>query len=417
VTALSETRLSTKDMKDWLEQQTRSILTPVQDEAKELRDDMRKSLETEAEATKMLLDNSNREIEQRNMRVYGRARALNKLARLFLDRLKKIIVPEQVSYDILDGFVQDTQRVFIVLDVDIKNWFPRISPFFIIDRRKFLAVHEKAKLTLKMLNDFVTKDYVKTKTIEETFKLIDDVQALELQLNAVETQKATMQTEREPIEKEIADLQQRIAELETNGPIDELNALEMERETLTNDLKHALRHMQKPFIKVQALATGGGGAGLTPDELKVLSGYMENPLETFAAEPSGYPTLKEILQKLSRLLDEDKLKLKSDKARKAVQSIDEILMQNSLAELQARAINVVGRRNQLLSSTKMDEIKHDLALCQDQLKQLTARKTSVETHEAVKGQAESDIQEKIHSDKRAIEKNVLGFLGKKIEIT
>jgi uncharacterized linocin/CFP29 family protein len=167
---------------------------------------------------------------------------------------------------------------------------------------------------------------------------------------------------------------------------------------------------------MQALATGGGGAGLTPDEVRVLSGYMENPLETFAAEPFGYPTLKEILQKVIRLMDEDKLKLKSDKARKASQSVDEILMQNSLAELQTRVINVVARRNQLVESSRMDETKHDLALCEDQVKQLTARKTSVETHEAVKGQAETDIQERIRNNKRAIEKNVLSFLGKKIEI-
>ncbi len=403
-------------MKSWLEQQTRSVLTPVQDDARDLRDEMRQALENEAEASKMLLDNSNREIEQRNMRVYGRARALNKLARLFLDRLKKVIVPDQVSYDLLNTFVEDTQRVFIVLDVDIKTWFPRISPFFIIDRRKFLAVHEKAKLTLKLLSDFITKDYVKTKTIEETVQLIDEVQALERQLVDVEAQKATVQSERAPIEKEIGGLQQRITELETKGPIDELNSVEIETEALTNDIKHALRHMQKPFIKVQALATSGGGAGLTPDELKILNGYMENPLETLAAEPQGYPTLKEIMQKLTRLMDEDKLKLKADKARKAAQSIDEILMKNSLAELQTRAISVVGRRNQLLASSRMDEIRHDLAVCQDQLKQLNARKMSMETHEAVKGQAETDIQEKIRNDKHQIEKNVLGFLGKRIEI-
>ena len=413
---MSETKLSMKDLKVWLDEQTRNILNPVQDEAKDLRDEMRQALETETEACKMLLDNSNREIEHRNMRVYGRARALNKLARLFLDRLKKITIPDQVSYDLLNRFAQDTQRVFIVADVDIKNWFPRISPFFIIDRRKYLAVHEKAKLTLNLLNDFLTKDYVKTKTIEETFQLINDVQALERQLGEVEAQKASMEGERAPIEREIADLQQRIAELETKGLMDELNSVETDKETLTNELKHALRHLQKPFIKVQALAAGGGGAGLTPDELKLLNGYMENPLETFAGEPDGYPTLKEILQKLSRLLDEDKLKLKSDKARKAGQSIDEILMKNSLVDLQTRAIRVVAHRNQLLASNSMDVIKRDLSLCQDQLKQLTARKTSVETHEAVKEHAETDIQERINSDKRLIEKNVLGFLGKKIEI-
>ncbi len=413
---LSEKKLSTSELENWLEEETRAVLAPVQNQAQQLRDGMRTALDNEVEASKMLLDNSNREIERRNMRVYGRARALNKLAKLFLDRFKKIIVPEQVSYDILNRFTQETQRVFIVVDVDIKNWFPRISPFFIIDRRKFLTVHEKAKFTLAALNDFVVKEYVKTKTLEETFQLITEIQSLENQLAEIASQKANMQTERLPLDKEICELQQRIAELETKGPIDQLNLVEAEKEAVGNELKDALRHLQKPFIKVQALATQGGGAGLTPDELKMLTDYLERPLETFAAEEPGYPTLRIILQKLSRLLEEDKLKLKSDKARKATHSVDEILNRDSLSRLQARSIDVVSRRNQLMASSRMNETKRDLALYQDQLKQLSARKASVETHEAVKEHAKADIQEKIRSDKLQIEKNVASFLGKKIEI-
>ena len=83
--------------------------------------------------------------------------------------------------------------------------------------------------------------------------------------------------------------------------------------------------MQKPFIKMQALALQGGGAGLTPDEVKKLGQYLEKPFEALATEEAGYPLLKQILQNLARLMDEDKLKLKSDKARKAEQSVDEIL--------------------------------------------------------------------------------------------
>lgn len=409
-------KLSINEMKSWLDQETRSILAPVQDQAKQLRDEMRQALDTEAEACKMLFDNSNREIERRNMRVYGRARALNKLAKLFLDRLKKIVIPEQISYESLNRFAQDTQRVFIVLDVDIKNWFPRISPFFIIDRRKFLMVHEKAKLSLSTLNDFLTKEYLKTKTVEETFQLINEVQSLEQRLGDVTTQKATMRTEREPIEKEIAELQQRIEQLETQGPIDQLNVVEAERDVINNELRNELRHLQKPFIKAQALATSGGGAGLTPDELKKLSQYMENAVEAIASEEIGYPTLRQILEKLTRLMNEDKLKLKDDKARKATQSINDILNSNSLTSLQKRSLDVVTRRNELLASSKMDEIKHDLAVCQDQLKQLIARRASMETHETVKENDETTIQERIRADKRTIEKNVNSFLGKNIEV-
>ena len=155
---------STAELKHWLETQTNSILSPVHTQAKKLRDDMNMAMQSVAEVSKLLLENSTREIEKRNMKVYNRARALNKLAHLFVDRLKKITAPEEISFDTLSRYAQDVQKVFLVTDIDIKNWFPRISPFFIMDRRKFLAIYERARLTYNSLNDFVTKEYVKTKT-------------------------------------------------------------------------------------------------------------------------------------------------------------------------------------------------------------------------------------------------------------
>ena len=385
-------------------------------QAQRLRDEMRTALQGVTDVSKMLLDNSAKEIERRNMRVYNRARALNKLARLFLDRLKKVNAPDQVTYDSLNKFAQETQKAFIVTDIDIRNWFPRISPFFIMDRRKFLTVHEKAKITLATLNDFLTEEYVKTKTLEETFQLISALHTLEKQLSEIEAQKASMENERLPLEKEIAELEHKTAELKGGGPIDQLFLVEAEAETLNSELKHALRHLQKPFKKMQALALQGGGAGLTPDELNKLGQYLEKPFKALAAEEAGYPLLKQILQKLARLMDEGKLKLKADKARKAEQALNEILKRDSLANIHTRCVDVATRERQILNSPKLDEIRRGLSLLQEQIEQLKARKASVEAHEAVKEHAHDEILDKVCSHKKAIEKNVYSSLGKRVQI-
>jgi hypothetical protein len=407
---------SSNEIKSWLEDQTSSILTPVQAQAKKLRDDMRDATQNVAEVSKMLLDNSAKEIEKRNKRVYNRARALNKLARLFTDRIRKVNVPDQVSYDSLNKFAQETQKVFIVTDIDIKNWFPRISPFFIMDRRKFLAVHEKAKESLAALNDFLTKEYIKTKTLEETFQLINDLHNLEKQLLDVEAERKSIENERLPIEKEIAELEQKSAELQGKGPVEQLFLVEAEIEKLNKELKHALRHLQKPFKKMRALALYRGGAGLTPDERNMLELYLEKPFKALATEAAGYPVLKQILQKLARLMKEGKLKLKSDKARKAEQALNGILKRDSLAKIYTRCADVATRERQILNSAKMEEIKHSLSVFQDQTKQLKARKARVEAHEAVKEHAYNAIVSRISSHKKAIEKNVYGSLGQKVQI-
>src|SRR3990172_8357507 len=377
---------------------------------------MKVALQNETEASKMLLESSTKEIERRNMRVYNRARALNKLAHLFLDRLKKVIIPEQISYESLSKFAQESQKIFIVSDIDIKNWFPRISPFFIIDRRRFLTVHEKAKITLSDLNDFITKEYVKTKSLEETFQLIDDLHKLHNHVSEIKAHCENLKNDRVPLEKEISELEQKARDLESMGPIDQLKLVDAEIESLSSEVKHSMRHLQKPFIKMQALSIQGGGSGLSPDEVSKLGQYMEAPFEALSTDKDGYPLLKEILQKLVHLLDDDKRKLKADKARKAGQSVADILNRDSLASLQARCKETANRKQQLLDSTKLDEIKRNLSLLQEQIEQLKARKASIESHEAVKEHEQFSMQERLRNQKHSIEKNVLNCLGKKVQI-
>lgn len=377
---------------------------------------MNMSLQGVGDVSKLLLDNSTREIERRNMRIYNRARALNKLAHLFLDRLKKLNLPEEISYDTVSRYAQETQKVLMVTEIDIKNWFPRISPFFIMDRRKFLTVYERAKQAYAILNDFVTKEYIKTKTLEEAFQLLNELQNVQKQLETIGEEKEKIKNERIPIEKEIAELEQKIGELKNSGPIDKLNLVNAEIDTLSGELKHSLRHLQKPFIKMQALATSGGGGGITPDELNKVNQYLEKPLDAFTTEENGYPMLREILEKLESLMAEDKLKLKQDKARKAEQSINEILRKDSLAKLQIRCAEMATTKEQLLSSSKMGEIKRSLSVFQEQVDQLKARKTSIETHEAVKENAYNEALEKISNLKRSIERNIYSSIEIKVQI-
>ena len=409
-------KLSSANVKSWLESETGSIFIPVHSKAQKLLDDMRKSLENLTDASKMLLENSGKEIEKRNMKTYGRARALNKLARLFLDRIRQIKVPDQVSYDSFRAFVQETQKAFLVTEVDVRNWFPRVSPFFILDRRKFLTVFEKAKELLKDLNNFLTKEYVKTKTLEETFQLIDKLKAFENQLANLKEQKAKAKNEKTSLEKEITETHQKMTDLKSKGGIGQLNQIGLEIEALNTEVKHNLRHLQKPFIKMQSLSLHGGGSGLTPEEFNKLNQYLENPFEAFATEEAGYPLLKQILQKLARSLDDGKLKLKTDKERKAEQAIDNILSKNSLTNLHQKCIESITRKRQLSTSAEVAETKGDLSRLQERLERLERRREINESEENAIERASGETLEKIRSHKNQIEKNIFSFMDRRVHV-
>jgi hypothetical protein len=415
-TQLSEVKLASKDARSWLDKETRQTFVPVHAKARKLLDEMRKNLDSLAEASKMLLDNSAKEIEKRNMRTHGRARAMNKLARLFVDRMRIIKIPEQVSYKTLEDFVEDTQKAFSVTDVDVANWFPRISPFFILDRRKFSAVFEKAKDSLRVLEYFLSKEYVKTKMLEETFQLIDEVLAHGQQLATLQNQKTRIEAEKASVEGEIAQIQQKISDLRSKGSMGKLDQTSTEIETLSVEVRHALQHLQKPFVKLQSLATHGGGSGLTPEELNKLDQYIQNPFEAFATETSGTPLLKEILRKLARSVSEEKLKLKPEKIRKAEQITDSITNRDSLATLHQKSQEAMIRKAQLSTSTEIEATRQDLSRLQGQREHLGRRKGIVESEREAVQKKHVETIRSISTDKSQIEKSIMGFLGKKVHI-
>jgi hypothetical protein len=409
-------KFSSKDIKGWLERETGSLFTPIHSKAQKLLDEMRKMLDSLSEVSKMLLDNSQKEIEKRNPKTYGRARALNKLAKLFVDRMRQIKIPNKVTYDSFNGFVQETQKAFLVTEVDLRNWFPRISPFFILDRRKFQVVFEKAKDLHKEFTSFLTKEYVKTKTLEETFQLIDKLQTLEQQLTNLGNQKTRTQNEKTHVENEIAETQLRIADLKNKGSLGQLSQVRAEAEALSSEVKQNLQHLQKPFIKLQSLATHGEGSGLTPDELNKLNQYVDNSFEAFAAEEAGLPLLKGILGKLSRAMSEDKLKLKPEKTRKAEQLVESIVKRDSLDSLHQKSVDVVIRRKQLSASAELAETEKDLSKLREQLEEQDRRKRVIEGEQVTLERACNETMEKIRNNKAQIEKNVFDFLNKRITI-
>lgn len=413
---MSEVKLTVKDTRSWLEEETRQILVPVHVKTKKLLDDMQKNIGNLSEACKMLLDNSAKEIEKRNMKTHGRARALNKLARLFVDRVRTVEVPEKVSYRTIENFVQSTQKALLVTDTDVAKWFPRISPFFILDRRRFSAVFEKTKDSLKILESFLSKEYVKTRILEETLQLIDEVITKEQQLMTLQNQKARIQAEEAKIGSEIAQIQQRLDDLRSKGSMGKLRQTSAEIKTLSSEVKQSLRHLRKPFVKLQSLATHGGGSGLTPEELSKLDQYIQNPFQAFATETSGTPLLKQILRKLAQSISDGKLKLKADKTRKAEQMMDSITNSDSLATLHHACREASTRKTELSTSTEIESTRLDLSSLQERLEHLGRKRARVQGERQTLQRKHDETVESISTGKNEIEKNIEGILSKKVHV-
>jgi hypothetical protein len=215
---------------------------------------------------------------------------------------------------------------------------------------------------------------------------------------------------------EMAEAKQRIADLKTMGSVGQLSQTGTEIEALSLEIKHSLQHLQKPFIKLQSLASHGSGSGLTPEELHKLSQYLENPFEALSTEDEGHPVLKQVLEKLQKSISEDKLKLKPEKARKAEQDINNILRDNSLLNLHQRCREAMSRRTKLSTSEEVATTQKDLTKLHEYVSNLTRSKGVLEGEEQSINRTYVETADKIKSRKGEIEKNIFSFTSKKVTI-
>ena len=412
---MSEIKLSSDQIKDWLENETDHFLSPIQEEAKNNLQTLQQIKENILETTKILIESSQKEIEKRNMRVLNRARALNKLANLFSDRINKINVPEELSYSNLSKITEETNKILLVNEVDIKNWFPRISPFFIRDRRKFITVHERSKESLAEVTDFLKNEYIKTKTLQETFQLISNLIVLEKKLEELEIERKDIEKNQQEITKKLSDLTNQIDSLKEKNTLSQLSQLDIQNQKLTKELHHAFRRLDKSFKKMHALLLRDKSIVLTSQEIDYLEKYIENPFTAITKEKPNYPILKQILKILNGLLETGKLKLKSDKKRKAQDTIKKI-NNNSLIKLQEKSIANINQKQNLLTSTILAEITRKKTELQEQNRKIKARKSRIDAHALVKKNKYNQIKNQIDKNKKLIEKNIFDSIEKTIKI-
>ena len=413
---MSETvEIPLKDVQEWLEQETLSIVEPLKAEGKTLLDNISGKLDDVQEACDKLLEDAEREMTKGVRKTYRRARVLSKLAKNFSEMIDKVTIPDQISHENLHMMCEDLERMLATMVRERGKWFPVISPYFIIDRRRFDIALKRAADSIKELRDFSLGEYAKAETVEKAFFMIEKLRQSSIELDEAKKRMKKMKSRMGALEKKIAENQQKIVSIKSKSEVADLVRINEEIKELEKKVKHNLRYLQKPFLKFQTLARGPGYP-LPPDELKKLGEYLSNSFEAFATEPEGYPTLKSILQKIEDAIAKGKLKLKSSRLRKAKDQINSVLNEDSLALLHQNCREILSQKQQLSTSSIIAKSRSEVTQLQKDLKDLLNRKKLVDSRGAVLENEVRKTLEKIEEQKKELEKTILELTGKNVQI-
>jgi len=410
-----ELEISLENLREWLERETVPIVEPLKAEVISLLNDLRDKLDDIRENCEKFLEDSEREMLKSNPKTYRRAREAYRFARAILEVIDETSIPEEVSHENLQTSCEDFKKMFSAIGRERAKRFPRISPYFIIDRRRLDIALKKAVESFEELRSFSSDRYEEAKTAEDSFLMIDKLLHLLDELDVAEKRMEKMELRIKALEKKITENQQKTTLIKSKDEIDELEQVNREIKELEKRVKHDLRHLQKPFLKFQSLARGPSYS-LPLDETKKLREYLNNPFLAFATEDEGYPLLKGILQKMEDAMAKGKMKLKSSRLRKARQKIKEILRKDALTTLHRSCEETFSQRQQLLTSEAMGAFQNKLRQFRKDLGELEKRKELVDSRKAVLESECQKIMEKIKTQKRGLEKTILELTDKNVQV-
>jgi hypothetical protein len=400
---------------DWLTKETESTVKSMNTEAKKILEDIKNHLDELYEASEKLLEDAEKEMAKGSRKTFRRAKFLYKLSGSFCDLVDNVTIPEEINSNNLREMSEQLTKAMETINQEKTKWFRALAPYFILSRRRFEASYKRAEMPYHRFAEFLSEEYTKIENIEKVPKEIASIQTLILELNNYKKNKQTRTENLAVLDDKIAQTQKQLQSLQNKGELVELGQLDSKIADLTKAVKYELRHLQKPFLKLQTLVNNPGYS-LVADANSKLDQYMKNPFAALATEKENYPLLRTILQKIDSALKNKKMKLKSSRLRKAKDQINKIVNKDSLGSLQLECKQFFDQKRQLLNSGAISNVKDEKSELNDCLKDLETKKHLLQAKDSRLAKEHEQSRKRVQEQKNELELIVSSVINEKVKI-
>jgi hypothetical protein len=412
---MSHTEIRLLEVKQWLSKDTEHTIEPLQEKARNLIKEIKERVSDATDSSQKMLQNSQSEMDKGNPKTYRFSRNANKFAESLTDTFNALKLSDSTEYESFRVFSDELEKTCVNADQLRRSAYPYISPYFIFDRRRLDVFIKRLYDINKELHSFMTSKYSVIKTADEANSHVDKLtQTLD---DTKQNEDSLNQTQEKMLllENEITETKEKLLQMRSRSEFHELAKLDQRTEELRADVKHHLRHLQKPFYKLQSLSRSGEVA-VPPDEIRKLEEYLEDPLVALAAEDNGYSTLRSILTKLGSTIAQGKLKLKSQRLRKAQDQINAVIGNNSLDQLQKNGQEALAQRKQLLSSEATRTLQSELLQLQRQLETLQKEYEFITARNKALKNDQLKLKERTEHLRKELEEKILQLTHKNVHV-
>ncbi len=411
----STLQVTAEEIRKWLEEETASLLEPLRERGSGMLLDLKSKFDEVEGISARLFEDAEKEMRRGDSKTYHASRAASRLSRNLSEKIGKIAIPKMISYQSLHSLDGELREMLTSIGMERRRWFKHIEPYFIMNRRRLDTGLRKIVDSTEKIQGFLSRDYTKAKIVEDVFGEVDNfLQSLNESNELTELEKQdVLQTK--TLDERIVEDQQKVASVQNQKEAHDLVEINIRIEELTKKVRHILHHLQKPLFKLQSLMREGEvQADLA--ETKKLDDLLNDPFEALATEEEGCPLIKAILQKMKETMAEGKLKLKISRLRKAQEQVDGMFLNKALSTLCQECEKARNVRERLLTSEAIAKFQKELVQFETDLKDLKAQRDLASSRIANVKEEQLKKLQRIQSQKRALENDILELTGKKIEI-
>lgn len=303
----------------------------------------------------------------------------------FSDRIKKEIddieIPEEedLNYDNMNKLVNSIKKLFTSINDIAKKSLPKFQKIVQPEIKELNYITRKLGKKQAVLEHFIRKKYIDVKNAEDLLKKFPKFFSLKENIENAKSELDAFEKEYQERKEQVEKLNSNLMELEKN---ELFKKLESEKENLFKlrlDIDEQLGF--KKALKKMKVEIEKGTINLPNINLNYLTDFLKNPISALIKESKDLPEFHGMLANLRRVLEENKLSIKTDKKVKTIDQINAIFDQKriqpdieklkkfreKIKEIQEKiekeglAKKMEDIKNQIsINSIKLDHIKSDL---------------------------------------------------------
>lgn len=402
------------DVGRWMEKAMEASVEPLKKKARKLIHTLQSRIKDLSNNCEKLTSKSEKEMLKENRKTFRFARAASKFGREMQELIWDIKPPEEITYKSLSDFYGLLSENIRLVEQKRMLMYPKITPFFIIDRMRVDSSLKRVTDALKDLDSFLTGDFSRIKAVDNIMLEAESLSSLYKNLEDLEERHEELYQEFSRMNEKVDKEKGNLRVLEEDSRLEEFREVKMKIEELQARVNHAFRHLQKPFKKLENLSRTT--AILMLSEREKVREYLEAPFTALATEEEGYPVLKEVLTKLERAVLEDKLTLKSRRVKKARGVISRIVNKDSLLPLQVECIQALRREQELSASDSIKKLKAEIEATESKLRNLESQRDILASRLAVMEREKKEIQEQIKEGEERLERAIYKLTNQKVSI-